>query len=55
MGLNILLKNLSYNFLAHQNSVRVHDCVQPVCDGEDSAVGELLTKGFLNNTIGPTK
>ena len=39
--------------IPYQDPVRVHDCVQPVGDGEDSALRELLPYGLLNNSISP--
>ena len=37
----------------YQDPVRVHDCVQSVGNGEDSALRELLPYGLLNNSISP--
>ena len=37
----------------YQDPVRVHDCVQSVSNGEDSALRELLSYGLLNNSISP--
>lgn len=31
--------------------VTVHDGVQPVCDGDDRALGELVPDGRLNEAI----
>ena len=39
----------------YQDPVRVHDCVQSVGDGEDSALRELLPYGLLNNSISPAR
>ena len=38
----------------YQDPVRVHDSVQSVGDGEDSALGELLPYCLLDNSISPT-
>ena len=37
----------------YQDPVRVHDCVQSVGNGEDSALRELLPYGLLDNSISP--
>ena len=37
----------------YQDPVRVHDSVQSVGDGEDSALGELLPYCLLDNSISP--
>ena len=37
----------------YQDPVRVHDCVQSVGYGEDSALGELLPYCLLDNSISP--
>ena len=40
--------------MTYQDPVRVHDCVQSVGDGEDSALGELIPYCLLDNSISPT-
>ena len=42
---------MSVLFATHQYAVTVYDCVQSVCDGEDSALLELLPNGLLNELI----
>lgn len=39
-------------FRTHQNPVTVDDCVEPVSDGEDCALLELVPYGLLDEAVG---
>ena len=44
---------LNFSVGKRQYPVRVHDCVEPVGDGEDGAVPEAGSDRLLNQGIGP--
>ena len=44
---------LNFSVRERQYSVRVHDCVEPVGDGEDGAVSEAGSDRLLNQGIRP--
>lgn len=39
------------SLLKHQNLVRIHDGIQPVCDGQQRCTRELTTDHLLNESI----
>lgn len=41
--------------IPYQNSVTIHDCVQSVGNGQDSAIRELVTYCLLNYSISPAR
>ena len=41
--------------ISYQNPVRIHDCIQSVGNGQDSAIRELVTYCLLNYGISPAR
>ena len=39
--------------IIHQNSVRVHNCIEAMCNGEDGTVNKLLSERLLDDSVGP--
>ena len=46
---------LTDRVISYQNPVRIHDCVQSVGNGQDSAIRELVTYCLLNYGISPAR
>ena len=44
-------KNLKITRIEHHDSIGIHNCVQTMGDGEDSAVVELFSDCYLNQGV----